>query len=90
MIAVACWPAGTHRNVGLGVLDPLDVGDEIRVGRRKAVGADDLAAALGKALGKGRLGVMAGDEVGDRGIGGLPALLGRPFADRVALLPQGE
>src|SRR5882724_4289722 len=33
---------------------------------------------------------MARDEVADRGVTGLPTLLGRPFANRISLLPQRE
>ena len=85
-------PAGheDEGDVGLGVLDALHERREVGVRRREADRADDLAAGIGEALGEGRLGVMAGDEVADRGIAGLPALLGRPFADRIGLLPQRE
>jgi hypothetical protein len=33
---------------------------------------------------------MAGDKVADRGISLFPSLLGGPFTDRVALLPEGK
>ncbi len=68
---------------GVGVLDALDEGGEVRVGDRRLVGADDLAAGLVEALGEGLLGVMAGAVVGDQRVGLLDAAVSK------AHLPKG-
>ena len=77
-------------DIGLGVLDALHEGREVRIGWRKPDRADDLAAAVDKPLGEGGLGIVPGNKIADRRIGRLPALLGSPFADRIAFLPQGK
>jgi hypothetical protein len=77
-----------EHDVGLGVLDALHERGEIGIVRGNADGTDDLAAAVGEALGEGSFRIMPGDEVADGGIALLPALLCRPFPDRIALLPS--
>ena len=77
-------------DIGLGIVDPLHERGEIGVLRRDAHCADDLAAATGKPLGEGGFRIVPGNEVADRGVAFFPALLGGPFADRIALLPQRE
>src|SRR5438552_4826827 len=77
-------------DVGLGVPDALHERREIGVVRGNTDRADDLAATVGKTLGEGSFGIMPGDKVADRGIALFPALLGRPFPDRIALLPERE
>src|SRR6266481_2091963 len=79
-----------EHDVGLGVPDALHERREIGIVRGNADRADDLAAAVGKALGEGSFRIMPRDKVADRGIALLPALLRRPFPDRIALLPERE
>src|SRR5207245_3667672 len=79
---------GEYR-VRLGVLHALPVRHEVRVGQGNAHAARDLAPAFLEALAERFLRLVARGEVVHRRVD-LLELLGRPLAERIGRLPEGE
>ena len=81
----AGWQEQEH-GIGLGVLDLLQEGREIRVFDRCAHFTDDLAASGSEGLFELAFGIVAGAVVGDQGEDFLDLVLGGPAGNRGRVL----
>src|SRR5262249_40723115 len=86
MKAVACLPPGTKTKTTSGFTSLMRCTHSAAT----PVPAAHLAPCPPEALVKAPLSAMARNVAVDRGVAGLLALLRRPFAERIGLLPDGE